>query len=108
MAIFAKLMEGCTYHDLYTRVEDISQNVNALYVNIISLMSVFVAIFALITVNANIAFELTTENMADVFWGIIKINIFVILCILVLLWGTRKILIEPLLNNKKGKGEKSF
>ena len=62
MAIFAKLMEGSTYHDLYTRVEDISQNVNALYVNIISLMSVFVAIFALITVNANIAFELTTEN----------------------------------------------
>lgn len=89
------------YEELKEDMEQIRENVNSIYVNIISVMSIFVAIFALITVNANIAFELTTQNMYDVFWGIIKINIFVAICIIVLLIGVRVIIINPLLGKNK-------
>ena len=73
-----------------------------MYQNIISIISVFVAIFALITVNANITFELTKQNMCDVFWGIIVVNVFVVICIMILLVATRIFIINPLL----GKGKK--
>lgn len=91
------------YEELKLQYDVVNANVNGIYVNIISMMSIFVAIFSLITVNANIVFKLTTENMPDVFWGIIKINGFVVICIIVLLIGVRKIIIDPML--KKGKKE---
>ena len=62
----------------------------------ISIISVFVAIFALITVNANISFKLTTYNMNEVFWGIIVVNIFVMLCIIALLLAVRLLIINKL------------
>lgn len=96
-----------TYENLAKKYDKVSENVNSIYANIISIMSIFVAIFALITVNANIAFELTTQNMQDVFWGIIKINIFVVICIIALLVGVRLIIINPLLEKKKKDNKKS-
>lgn len=89
------------YEELNEKYEKVNLNVNGIYVNIISMMSIFVAIFSLITVNANIVFELTTQNMPDVFWGIIKINVFVVVCILILLVGVRLIIINPMLAKKK-------
>ncbi len=91
-----------TYEDLVEKYNTLNENVNGIYANIISIIAVFVAIFALITVNANIAFELTTQNMYDVFWGIVKINGFVVICIIALLIATRILIINPLL----GKGKK--
>lgn len=90
------------YDDLAEKYDEVSKNVNGLYANIISIISVFVAIFALITVNANITFELTKQNMCDVFWGIIVVNVFVVICIMILLVATRIFIINPLL----GKGKK--
>lgn len=84
------------YTDLEEKVKRIDDNVNSIYVNIISIMSVFVAIFSLITVNANMVFDLSKEDVCNVIWGIILMNIFVVICILVLLFGIRKIIIKPM------------
>lgn len=89
------------YEDLIVKIEGIDKNVNGIYVNIISMMAIFVAIFALITVNANIVFTLTEENAKNVLVGIIVINIFVVICIIVLLFGVKLIIIKPLLDKKK-------
>lgn len=88
------------YEDLSEKIERVDKNVNGLYANIISIMSIFVAIFALITVNANIVFKLTKEDMQAVFLGIIAINVFVVICILALLMGVRRIIINPLIGKK--------
>ena len=95
-----------TYDDLEEKYDEVSKNINGLYANIISIISVFVAIFALITVNANITFKLTQENMYDVFWGIIEVNIFVVICIVILLVVTRVLIINPLLGKNKKKKDK--
>ena len=92
-----------SYEDLSNDMAKMKENVNGLYANLISIIAVFVAIFALITVNANIAFELTKENMCDVFRGIIAVNIFVVVCIIALLIATRLIIINPIINGKKKK-----
>lgn len=94
------------YKDLSEKIEIIDKNVNGIYANIISIMSIFVAIFALITVNANIAFELTQQNLYDVFWGIVKINVFVVICITVLLLAVRIIIINPLIGKKRGRDKR--
>lgn len=95
-----------TYNDLTEKYEKVSKNVNGLYANIISIIAVFVAIFALITVNANITFDLTTQNTYDVFWGIVKINVFVVICIIAMLGATRILIINPLIKEKKKKKDK--
>lgn len=92
-----------SYEDLSNEMVSIQENVNGLYANLISIISVFVAIFALITVNANIAFKLTESNMHNVFCGIIAINIFVVICIIVLLLATKLIIINPMIKGKKKK-----
>lgn len=93
------------YDDLEEKYNEVNKNVNGLYANIISIIAVFVAIFALITVNANITFNLTTQNMYDVFWGIVKINVFVVICIIAMLGATRILIINPLLGKSKKKKE---
>ncbi len=95
-----------TYEELEKKYEKINKSVNGIYANIISIISIFVGIFALITVNANIVFKLTEENMENVFIGIIAINIFVVICIIALLLMVRFVIIEPLLNGTK-KNKKS-
>lgn len=92
-----------TYEDLKENYDEVNKNVNGLYANMISIISVFVAIFALITVNANITFELTQQNMCNVFWGIIVVNVFVVICIVILLGATRILIINPLLGKSKKK-----
>lgn len=91
-----------TYEDLSEKIKKIDDNVNGIYANIISIMSIFVAIFALIVVNTNIAFELAKENMSGVFFGIIAINIFVVICIVALLLSVKLIIINPLLGKRRG------
>lgn len=100
------VMTKDSYADLREDIEKIGNNVNGIYANIISIMAVFVAVFALITVNANITFKLTQNNMCHVFWGIVVINIVVVICIIALLLGVRIIIINPLLGKIKDKKEK--
>lgn len=79
-----------------TQVNSAVQDLKKLYADLIGIISIFVAIFALITVNANIAFKLTTTNMNEIFWGIIFMNVFVVICILALLGGVRILIINKL------------
>lgn len=51
------------------QVKSAVMDIKKLYADLIGIVSIFVAIFALITVNANIAFKLTTANMNEIFWG---------------------------------------
>ncbi|MGO5071763.1 winged helix-turn-helix transcriptional regulator [Roseburia faecis] len=92
-----------SYEVLSNDMAKMKENINGLYANLISIIAVFVAIFALITVNANIAFKLTKENMCGVFSGIIAVNIFVVVCIIALLIATRLIIINPIIKGKKKK-----
>lgn len=39
--------------------------------------------------------------MYDVFWGIIEVNIFVVICIVILLVVTRVLIINPLLGKSR-------
>lgn len=89
------------YEELSEKIQKIDNNVNGFYANMISIISIFAAIFALITVNANIAFELTKENLQGVFVGIMVINLFVVACIIALLVCVRFIIINPILGKKK-------
>lgn len=89
------------YEELSEEIEKIGDSVNGLYANMISIISIFVAIFALIIVNANIAFKLTQENKQDIFIGIIITNIFVVVCIIALLVSVKFIIINPILRRKK-------
>ena len=88
---------------LEKKVEQVRGEMKSLYANIISLMGIFVSIFALIVVNANITFSLTSENMREVFWGIIVMNVVVVVCILALLIGIRFILVGKLLKKNDDK-----
>ncbi|HIW82639.1 MAG TPA: winged helix-turn-helix domain-containing protein [Candidatus Acetatifactor stercoripullorum] len=94
------------YEVLSEKIARIDDNVNGLFANMISIISILVAIFALITVNANIAFELTQENLQGVFVGIIAINVFVVICIVVLLICVKLIIINPMLGKKRKKKSK--
>lgn len=88
---------------LEKEIEQVRGEMKSLYANIISLMGIFVSIFALIVVNANITFSLTSENMREVFWGIIVMNVVVVGCILALLIGIRFILVGKLLKKNDNK-----
>ena len=78
------------------QVKSAVMDIKKLYADLIGIVSIFVAIFALITVNANIAFKLTTANMNEIFWEIIVMNVFVVLCIIALLGAVRKLIIDKL------------
>lgn len=43
------------------------------------------------------------EEMCNVFWGIIVVNVFVVICIVILLGATRILIINPLLGKSKKK-----
>ena len=85
-----------TQDEVKEQVESAIKDIRKLYADLIGIVSIFVAIFALITVNANIAFKLTTTNMNEIFWGIIVMNVFVVLCIIALLGAVRKLIIDKL------------
>lgn len=78
------------------KVDSAVKDIKKLYADLIGIVSIFVAIFALITVNANIAFKLTTTNMNEIFFGIIIMNVFVVVCIIALLYAVRKLIIDKL------------
>lgn len=44
--------------------------------------------------------------MYDVFWGIVKMNVFVVICIIAMLGATRILIINPLIKEKKKKKDK--
>lgn len=92
-----------TQNEVKEQVESAIKDIRKLYADLIGIVSIFVAIFALITVNANIAFKLTTTNMNEIFFGIIFMNVFVVICIVILLIAVRKLIIDKLTDTKQSK-----
>lgn len=84
------------YNELSKEIENSQKQLKSIYANIISIMSIFVSIFALITVNGNIVFSITQENLTNYISGIILVNIFVIICIISLLLAIKFLIINGL------------
>lgn len=98
MSYIAEISEdlGMQQNVVKEKVDSAVKDIKKLYADLIGIVSIFVAIFALITVNANIAFKLTTTNMNEIFFGIIIMNVFVVVCIIALLYAVRKLIIDKL------------
>ena len=83
------------------------KDIRKLYADLIGIISIFVAIFALITVNVNISFKLTTYNMNEIFTGIMIMNAVVVICIVALLIAVRLLIINNLTKtNPKPKNKR--
>ena len=87
--------------ELSDSFERMEHDIKDLYANILTLMGIFVAVFAFIAVNSNITFELTKSNQSNIFWGIVVINIFVAVCIIALLFTLKFFIIRPLKKRRR-------
>lgn len=81
---------------LTEKVERAEKETQHLYVNMISIMGVFVAIFSLIVINTNaIVGKLSQdESIGCTFLKLLVLNIPVLLCIIALLFGIRFIILR--------------
>lgn len=88
------LDEKIARHD--RRIERVEKETEHLYTNMISIMSVFVAIFALIVINANAIAGTISEDakICDALLKLAVLNIPVVLCIIALLVGVRFIILR--------------
>lgn len=88
------LNEKITKHD--QRIAQIEKETEHIYANMISIMGVFVAIFALIVINANtIAGTISQEEkICSALLKLIVLNLPVVVCIIALLIGIRFIILR--------------
>ncbi len=88
------LDEKIVRHD--RRIERVEKETEHLYTNMISIMGVFVAIFALIVINANAIAGTISEDtkICDALLKLAVLNIPVVICIIALLIGVRFIILK--------------
>ena len=88
------LDEKIARHD--RRIERIEKETEHLYTNMISIMGVFVAIFALIVINANAVAGTISEDakICDALLKLVVLNVPVVFCIIALLVGVRFIILR--------------
>lgn len=74
-------------HNVEEEIDRVKEQVGRIYVDLISLMSIFVAVFSLISVNSNIVMKITEENIHNVILttAIVNISVCACLCLFVLL-----------------------
>lgn len=82
------------------QVDNANQNINKIYIDIISLMSVFVAIIALIITNADIVLKITESNIKKYLLDIVLVNLSVCICLAVFVILIRFIVLKPLSKKK--------
>ena len=92
--------------NLEKRMKEFDGKMNQFYVNIISIMAVFVAIFALININVKIVADVATTISWDavITCGIIDVSAVVI--IWAMLFILKKLIINPLRNGGGSNGGK--
>ena len=83
------------------KIEDIRGELKKIYVNLITLMSIFIAVFSLVIVNSNIIFKITEKNINKFIFQIICVNLSVCLSMIIFILLIRLIVINPLIRNKK-------
>jgi len=88
------------YESIKTENEHLQQQIDKIYANILTLMGIFVAIFALIVININGIglFVEKTTTFDELFWALLKLNVPLILAI-----GILVALIKWFLHSKKRK-----
>lgn len=95
---FARLDEGLTEkaENLNRRIEQVEKETEHIYANMISIMGVFVAIFALIVINANaIVGTFSGEgSLTLTLMNLLVLNVPVAICIIALLFGIRLIILR--------------
>lgn len=82
------------------QVDNANQNINKIYIDIISLMSVFVAIIALIITNADIVLKITESNIKNYLLDIVLVNLSVCICLAIFVVLIRFIVLKPLSKKK--------
>ncbi|MCI5690162.1 MAG: hypothetical protein MR286_04640 [Clostridiales bacterium] len=78
------------------RIVQVEKETNHIYANMISIMGVFVAIFALIVINANAIVGTISEDakICDALLKLVVLNVPVMFCIIALLVGVRFIILR--------------
>lgn len=82
------------------QIKGLEDDVNKIYSNFISLMSIFVAVFSLVLVNANIVFKITEQNIENFTRSVVIVNLSVCVCITIFVVLIRLIVLKPI-NRKK-------
>lgn len=82
--------------DLKEDIKKVENKINKIYINIISLMGVFVALFSLITINVNLVYKVIISPSHDAIVASIIINLSAVIMITALLILIRLIIINPL------------
>lgn len=83
------------YEDIKAENENLKQQVNKLYANILTLMGIFVAIFSLIVINVNAigTYVITISTSEELFGALVKLNIPLTVAIVVLVLLIRFVLL---------------
>ena len=89
------------YEDLNSEINLLKEKLGRIYLDIISLMAIFVAVFSFISINTSIVFQLSKNNQYDVFRGIIITNLSLAITLVLLITLIRLIIVNPLVTNKK-------
>lgn len=76
--------------------QDFDGKMNQFYVNIISIMAVFVAVFALISINIKVVADVATTISRTAIWTCVIIDVSAVAVIGIMLWLLKLIIINPL------------
>lgn len=90
------------------RIEEVENNTKNIYLNIISIMAVFIAIFTLVISNVEMLKEYITSNdtMCDVVMKMAVINIPLLVVIFFILLMIRFLILKPLKDKQPKKEDK--
>lgn len=86
--------------DIKEEIGRVKEQVGRIYVDLISLMSIFVAVFSLISVNSNIVMKITEENIHNVILTTAIVNISVCACLCLFILLIRLIVFIPIKEKK--------
>lgn len=89
--------------DIKEEIDRVKEQVGRIYVDFISLMSIFVAVFSLISVNSNIIMAISEKNINNVVLTTVIVNISVCACLSLFVLLIRKIVLIPIKEKKKRK-----
>ena len=86
--------------DIKEEIDRVKEQVGRIYVDFISLMSIFVAVFSLISVNSNIIMAISEKNISNVVLTTVIVNISVCVCMSLFVFFIRLIVLIPVKEKK--------
>ena len=89
--------------DVEDEIDRVKEQVGRIYVDFVSLMSIFVAVFSLISVNSNIVMKITEKNIHNTILTTVVVNISVCVCLSLFVLLIRKIVLTPIKEKENRK-----